>query len=97
MKFGTDYTRVREAYPEEHVIRDFFGAGSFSQRSLPNAQVLDCDGLAGRLRSSSYAPQEGHANYAPMMAALEESFRANQENGSVRMEYVTHVYFGRLR
>ncbi len=96
VKYGTDYTRLREAYPEERVIREFFGAGSFSQRSLPNEQVLDWDGLAGRLRSSSYAPQEGHANHAPMMAGLEELFRANQENGSVRMEYATHVYFGRL-
>jgi len=97
VKYGTDYTRVREAYPEARVIQEFFGAGSFSQRSLPNAQVLDWDGLAGRLRSSSYAPQEGHANYAPMMADLEELFRANQQDGSVRMEYATHVYFGRLR
>jgi SAM-dependent methyltransferase len=96
VKYGTDYKRVRESYPEEHVIREFFGAGSFSQRSLPNAQVLDWEGLAGRLRSSSYAPQEGQANYAPMMAGLNELFRANQENGSVRMEYATHVYFGRL-
>jgi hypothetical protein len=31
-----------------------------------------------------------------MMAALEELFRANQENGTVRMEYATQVYFGRL-
>jgi len=31
-----------------------------------------------------------------MMAALEELFRANQENGNVRMEYSTHIYFGRL-
>jgi SAM-dependent methyltransferase len=96
VKYGTDYKRVRESYPEEHVIREFFGAGSFSQRSLPNAQVLDWEGLAGRLRSSSYAPQEGQPNYTPMMAGLNELFRANQENGSVRMEYATHVYFGRL-
>jgi SAM-dependent methyltransferase len=96
VKYGTDYTRVRDAYPEEHVIREFFGAGSFSQRSLPNAQVLDWEGLAGRLRSSSYAPQEGQPNYAPMMAGLNELFRANQQDGSVRMEYATHIYFGRL-
>jgi SAM-dependent methyltransferase len=96
VKYGTDYKRVRESYPEEHVIREFFGAGSFSQRSLPNAQVLDWEALAGRLRSSSYAPQEGQPNYTPMMAGLNELFRANQENGSVRMEYATHVYFGRL-
>jgi len=74
----------------------FFGAGSFTQHTLPNAQILDWDGLAGRLRSSSYAPQEGHANYAPIMAQLEELFRANQEDGRVRMEYATHLYYGRL-
>ena len=96
VKYGTDYTRVREAYPETHVIRDFFGAGSFTERSLGNAQILDWNGLAGRLRSSSYAPQEGHANYAPMMAQLEELFRTNQANRHVRMEYATHLYFGRL-
>ena len=96
VQYGTDYTRVREAYPEAHVMRDFFGAGTFSQHILPNAQVLDWDGLAGRLRSSSYAPQEGHPNYAPMMAALEELFRTYQQDGRVRMEYSTHVYFGRL-
>ena len=96
VKYGTDYKRVRESYPEAHVIQEFLGAGTFSQQNLPNAQVLDWDGLAGRLRSSSYAPQEGHANYAPMMAALEELFRTNQQNGTVRMEYATHVYFGRL-
>lgn len=94
--YGMDYTRVRDAYPETPVVQKFFGAGSFSQRSLPNAQVLDWGGLAGRLRSSSYAPQQGHANYAPMMAALQELFGANQQNGQVRMEYSTHVYFGRL-
>jgi SAM-dependent methyltransferase len=94
--YGTDYTRVRDSYPETPAIQKFFGTGDFSQRSLPNAQVLDWDGLAGRLRSSSYAPQPGHANYAPMMAALEKLFDANQQDGRVRMEYSTQVYFGRL-
>jgi len=96
VKYGTDYKRVRESYPEAHSIQQFFGAGSFSQRDLPNEQVLDWDALAGRLRSSSYAPQEGHANYAPMMTDLEELFRANQKDDRVRMEYATHMYFGRL-
>jgi SAM-dependent methyltransferase len=96
VKYGTDYTSVRDAYPETHVIQAFFGSGAFSQHSLPNAQVMDWDALAGRLRSSSYAPQEGHPNYAPMMSELEELFRANQEGGRVRMEYATHLYCGRL-
>ena len=96
VKYGTDYKRVREAYPESGTMQDFFAGGSVSPHSVPNEQILDWEGLAGRLRSSSYAPQEGQANYAPMMAALEELFRANQDNGQVRMEYSTHVYFGRL-
>jgi SAM-dependent methyltransferase len=96
VKYGTDYARVREAYPDSHIMQKFLGAGSFSQHSVPNAQILDWDALAGRLRSSSYAPQEGHANYAPMMAALRELFGASEENGCVQMEYSTHVYLGRL-
>ncbi len=96
VKFGTDYKRVRESYPEMAAMEKFFAGGSVERRSVPNAQVLDWDGLVGRLRSSSYAPQEGHPNYAPMMAALEDLFRANQVDGRVKMEYATHVYYGRL-
>jgi SAM-dependent methyltransferase len=96
VKFGTDYKRVRESYPETAAMQDFFAGGSMQQRSVPNAQIFDWDGLVGRLRSSSYAPQEGHPNYAPMMAALDELFRANQVDGRVKMEYATHVYYGRL-
>ena len=62
-------------------MQEFFAGGSVQERSVPNAQIFDWDGLVGRLRSSSYAPQEGQPNYAPMMAALEELFRANQDDG----------------
>jgi SAM-dependent methyltransferase len=96
VKYGTDYTSVRDSYPEIHSMQEFFAGGTVSQRDVPNAQVLDWEGLAGRLRSSSYAPLPAQPNYAPMMEALEELFRANQENGQVRMEYSTHVYFGKL-
>jgi SAM-dependent methyltransferase len=96
VKYGTDYKKVREAYPEQATMREFFTGGSMARYSLPNEQVFDLEGLIGRLRSSSYAPLEGSANYAPMTAALEELFRANQTDGRVRMEYSTHVYCGQL-
>jgi SAM-dependent methyltransferase len=96
VKHGTDYTRVRDAYPEPESIQQFFGRGSVSQRDLPNEQVFDWEALAGRLRSSSYAPLEGQPNYAPMMADLQGLFQASQRDGHVRMEYATHVYYGRL-
>jgi hypothetical protein len=62
-------------------VQEFFGAFTVSQKTLPNEQVLDWEGLVGRLRSSSYAPQEGHPNYAPMLADLEQLFRANEKDG----------------
>lgn len=96
VKYGTDYKVVREAYPEAHVMQEFFGAATVSRKVLPNEQVLDWEGLLGRLRSSSYAPEEGHPNYAPMLADLEQLFRASEKDGHVRMQYATHVYYGRL-
>jgi len=96
VRYGTDYTRVRKSYPESHDMHGFFLGGEVLQRALPGERLLDWDELAGLLRSASYIPQEGHVNFAPMMAALRELFDANQESGSVRMDYTTQIYFGRL-
>jgi len=95
-RFGVDYKRVKDAYPETEKIRTFFDSGSFRTRDLPNQQVFDWEGLCGRLRSSSFAPTESHANYAPMMAHLRKIFDQYHENGSVCMDYFARVYFGRL-
>ena len=96
VRYGTDYASVKEAYPETQDMENFFGKANSQRRELPNFQEFDFDGLAGRLRSSSYAPKENHANYAPMMAALRELFDANQKIGRVRMDYTTQIYFGQL-
>jgi SAM-dependent methyltransferase len=95
-RFGIDYKRVKDAYPELHHIRSFFGGDNFVARDLPNEQVLDWDGLRGRLRSSSFAPTEGRPNYAPMMSELERIFRAHEQQGRVRMQYWTRIYLGQL-
>jgi SAM-dependent methyltransferase len=97
VRYGTDYTRVKDAYPEFEQIRNFFGESTFVERDLPNEQLLDWDGLSGRLRSSSYAPLEGHPKFASMMADLQEIFRVSAENGVVRMQYFTRIYFGQLQ
>lgn len=96
VQYGTDYAKVREAYPEAAQMEQFFGAGNLRGAELFNFQEFDFGGLAGRLRSSSYAPKQGHPQYEPMMAALRELFELNQKFGRVRMEYATQIYFGRL-
>jgi SAM-dependent methyltransferase len=95
-QYGTDYKSVKEAYPDRKNMREFFGEGNFSFHELPNEQRLDWEGLAGRLRSSSYAPGPTHPNYGPMMSELQSIFRANQLLGKVLMQYTTHIYIGNL-
>ena len=91
-----EYTKVAETYPQYERMNEFFGRGAFGGKSLPNAQVFDFDGLSGRLRSSSYAPPQGHPKHEPMLAALRKLFDAHAEDGRVRFDYETHVYYGRL-
>jgi hypothetical protein len=65
-------------------------------KTLPNFQHFDLEALKGRVYSSSYAPEPGHPNFAPLMARLEESFNAHSRNGIVTFEYETKIYYGRL-
>jgi SAM-dependent methyltransferase len=95
-RFGTDYARIRESYPRAEQMLAFYGPNEFTSHALANFQEFDFQGLCGRLRSSSYAPGPGHAQFEPMMAELEQIFANHQENGVVRMQYRTHIYTGKL-
>lgn len=94
--FGKDYERVNESYPREEQMQSFFGPNPFAARTLPNFQEFDFDGLAGRLRSSSYMPSFGDPNFASMMAEAQRIFATHNHLGRVRLEYSTSIYFGRL-
>src|SRR5260370_19256032 len=77
--FGTDYSRINESYPREEQMRAFFQTTACRQRQIPNLQVFDFDGLAGRVRSSSYMPAQDQPSFAPMLSALKNIFRRHQE------------------
>src|SRR5215470_5806593 len=69
--YSTDYEQVDHRRIDEDVIRDFFRSDQFRLKQFKNVQVFDYEGVKGRLFSSSYAPEEGHPNYGPMLAELE--------------------------
>jgi len=79
-RFGIDYKNVKDSYPEADRIQGFLS--TFTQRDLPNHQILDWDSLRGRLRSSSFTPAEGHPNFAPMIDELRKLFDAHQQKRS---------------
>ena len=94
-EFSPDYANVAETYPDDDAMADWFGDGFEQKTVFPNAQLLDYDGLRGRLASSSYAPKPGDARHEPMLAALRQLFDATQRDGHVNFAYETRVYAGK--
>ena len=96
LEYGTDYKEVNSKWAEGESIRALFGAGEVRTKSFDNEQVLDFDGLKGRLMSASYAPVPGHPNHEPLMRELAALFERHRRDGRVVVEYDTKVFYGRL-
>ena len=95
--FGTDYEEVEHggrAGPGE--IRSFFTPAPVRAASFKNKQILDLEGLKGRLLSSSYVPAAGEPGYDGMVRELGRVFREHERDGEVTLEYDTEVYYGIL-
>jgi SAM-dependent methyltransferase len=84
------------AQADAAVIQPFFAPFAVLERSFPNVQIFDLEGLRGRLLSSSYAPAAGTPGHGPMLADLERLFGAHQRDGRVAFEYDTRVFLGPL-
>jgi SAM-dependent methyltransferase len=96
-RFATDYEQVNHTNIDEKTLDAFFGrAAAYRTVAFPNRQEFDLAGVQGRLLSSSYAPEKGHPNHEPMLAALRRIFDSHQTSGHVAFIYRTAMYVGRL-
>jgi SAM-dependent methyltransferase len=95
--YSTDYAEVDHKLIDQDVIRAAFPTLSFQFRTFGNEQRFDLEGVTGRLLSSSYAPEDGHPNHAPMLAELAAIFEECQQNGEIVFEYDTRVNYGQVR
>lgn len=96
LEFATDYEQINHTNIDAAVLSKVFGGTNFQIRKYPTFQDFDWEGLRGRLLSSSYAPAAGHPRHEPMLLELSRLFREHQSSGTVRFEYDTELYFGRL-
>lgn len=95
--FGTDYKEINHKNTQEKSQFDnFFGKGNYKEQSFYNYQDVNFEGLKGRVLSSSYMPNEGHADFDHMIYCLKKIFIRYQENGVVRLDYDTKIYYGHL-
>lgn len=92
LRYGTDYNEVRH---EHTVVHEFFEPVPFEERTFDLKQVLDYEGVEGRLMSSSYAPGPGHPNHAPMLRELREIFNRHEQSGRVSIDYKTRMFYCR--
>ena len=95
-RYGTDYASVAERYADDARMRAWFGDGYRGGASFAHGQRLDFAALRGRLMSSSYVPQAGHPQHAPMLQALRELFDACAERGTISFDYDTRIFAGEL-
>lgn len=94
LKYGTDYNEVRH---EHTVVGAFFDPLPFQERTFQFRQEFDYAGAEGRLLSSSYAPGPEHPNHVPMLRELRRIVDLHHQDGHVRFEYVTRLYYGQLK
>lgn len=95
-EFGTDYERVDHQRHGDALVREFFASVRFEHRTLAHEQVLDREGLRGRLMSSSYVPGPGRPRHREMLLELDALFDTHQRCGTVAFSYTTRVYFAPL-
>lgn len=95
-RHGTDYRMVAHRTPiaVEELSR-LFGA-PFQRIALANSQSFDYEGLAGRVRSSSYTPLPGQPGHDELFAGLRRGFDRHQQRGQVQFHYETEVFLGRV-
>jgi len=91
-RHAPEYTRITASRADVGTMRQFLGA-AMEVRTFANEQILDFEGLKGRLMSSSYAPEPGNPDYEPMIALLREVFGRHERDGRIVMPYSTLVYF----
>lgn len=92
LEHSVDYTQVNHAELPPEVFHAFFD--EYRLERFDNAQVLDINGLVGRVRSCSYIPREHEIGYDEMLSALRRLFDAYAEFGQIEMRYATEVYLG---
>jgi hypothetical protein len=80
----------------QELLTPFFAPGGFKEKVFENPLVVDFEALKGRILSNGPALEPGDPLFGTMLAALEEIFRAHEENGTVTIEHDTRVVFGCL-
>jgi SAM-dependent methyltransferase len=94
-RHAPEYDQVTERRINTEAIRELFGRTP-ELATFANQQSFDFEGLKGRLLSSSFAPEAGHPQHAPLMEGLRQLFDCHQHGGEVVFRYQTLLFIASL-
>jgi SAM-dependent methyltransferase len=78
-------------------LRAWFSPGIASFKVFDNAQVVDYEGLKGRVLSSSYAPAPDQPEHTTLLEELKNLFQRYQVHGVVTIEYDCRMCYGQFQ
>ena len=91
-----DYDHLVHTRINDGTIAEFFDESTMQTQSLLNRQILDLDGLLGRMSSSSYVPSPDLPAFDHIVDELTALFEQNQQNNKVAFDYETRLFIGQL-
>jgi hypothetical protein len=92
---ANDYGAVRHENITETEIAAFFES-SYEKATFDNIQILDFEGLRGRLFSSSYMPAEDSEKGRQVEKDLLRLFESHAREGRIEVFYDTEIYYSKL-
>ena len=95
LKHANDYGIVRHENIQDGELENFFQQ-PFERATFSNHQILDLNGLKGRLLSASYMPNEGDPKYEPMIKDLTNVFVKHERDGRITILYDTNVFYSQF-
>lgn len=90
-----EYELAEKKIADTQMLKSFFGKSGYKAHTFANYQMLDMNGLKGRVQSVSYIPTEGEA-FVNIMNTLKEIFDRYNNGGMVKLEYTTRIYIGTI-
>lgn len=93
--YSTDYKKVSQTEDKDKNRNHFFGI-EFKKQIFKNQQILDYQGLKGRLLSASYMIKKTDNKFLSFQKDLKEIFENYQVNNKVIIDYETEVFFGSI-
>lgn len=94
--YVSDYENLVHTRIEDASIDKFLDGSNIDIYSFAIQQVLDFDGLLGRMKSSSYVPVDKPEIFSRMVDDLKVLFDENQHDGKIPFDYETRLYIGTL-